>query len=316
MPRMNNSATVTSIIKERLGYVAGALFLSLLLLCVGACGTGCTAKDAAPSQTARVALSDIPAYSGFPYVEINDNVPDFAEEELTTKAYEEYFPLDNLGRATGAQACVGTELMPTEERESICDVKPTGWHSVQYDFIENGGSLYNRSHLIAFQLTGENANPENLITGTRYMNASTMVPFEEEVGDYVRKTRNHVLYRVTPLYEGDNLVASGVHMEARSVEDNGRGVSFNIYAYNVQPGVTIDYATGDNRADGTVGASSGSAALDASQYRYILNSGGMKIHRADCTGVANIKERNKVGYNGTVEEAEAMGYTPCGLCNP
>ena len=190
-------------------------------------------------------LEDIPAYSGTPYVEINGNQPTFTDDELTTEAFETYSDLDDLGRCGVTFACVGQEIMPTENRGNISSVKPTGWVQNQYDFVD-GKSLYNRCHLIGFQLTGENANKNNLITGTRYMNVDGMLPFENMVDDYVDETNNHVLYRVTPIYDGTDLVAQGVQMEAYSVEDSGDGVCFNVFCYNVQPGVEIDYATGEN----------------------------------------------------------------------
>lgn len=192
-------------------------------------------------------LETIPEYSGSPYVALNDNQPEFDESLFTTEAFETYSDLDSLGRCGVALANIGEELMPTEKRGSISSVKPTGWHSVQYDFVD-GKSLYNRCHLIGFQLTAENANWKNLITGTRYLNVEGMLPFENMVGDYIKETGNHVLYRVTPVFEGDNLVASGVIMEAQSVEDKGEGILFCIYAYNVQPGVEIDYATGTSKS--------------------------------------------------------------------
>lgn len=191
-------------------------------------------------------LSNIPDYDGTSaYAAIDRNQPSFTEEEYTTDSDEYYSELDSLGRCGVAEACVGVDLMPTEERESISKVKPTGWVQHQYDFVD-GGNLYNRCHLIGFQLTGENANEKNLITGTRYMNVEGMLPFENQVADYVASTGNHVLYRVTPAFAGTELVARGVEMEAYSVEDQGRGVCFHVYCYNVQPGVEIDYATGEN----------------------------------------------------------------------
>ena len=179
-------------------------------------------------------------------MEINDNVPDFPEDDFTTDSFESYSDLDNLGRCGVAYAKIGQDLMPTEKRGSIGQVKPSGWHTQKYDNVD-GKFIYNRCHLIGYQLAGENANPKNLITGTRYLNTTGMLPFENEVNDYVDETDNHVLYRVTPVFEGDDLVASGVLMEAYSVEDEGGGVQFCVYCYNVQPGVVIDYATGDSR---------------------------------------------------------------------
>ena len=192
-----------------------------------------------------VSVADVPAFSGNAYVVINDNVPLFAKEDMTAEAYEYYSPLDRMERCGYVMACVGKETMPTEDRGSISHVKPTGWVQAYYDCVD-GEALYNRCHLIGFQLTGENANERNLITGTRYMNTEGMLPFENMVADYIKETGNHVLYRVTPIFDGDDLVASGVQMEAKSVEDDGEGICFHVYVYNNQPGVTIDYATGES----------------------------------------------------------------------
>ncbi len=193
-------------------------------------------------------LNDIPDVSPDAYVVVNNNVPEFTEDDITTKAYEYYSELDSLNRCGYAMACVGKELMPTEERGSIGQVKPSGWHTVKYDFVD-GKYLYNRCHLIGFQLTGENANEKNLITGTRYMNVEGMLPFENMIADFVKETGNHVLYRVTPVFEEDDLVARGVQMEAYSVEDNGESISFHVFVYNKQPGVAIDYATGESKLE-------------------------------------------------------------------
>ena len=201
-------------------------------------------------QDHSVDTTGIPEFSGEAYVAINDNVPQFSEEDLVTEAYEFYSDQDALGRCGYAMACVGTEIMPTEERGSIGQVKPSGWQTVKYDFVD-GKYLYNRCHLIGYQLTGENANEKNLITGTRYLNVEGMLPFENMIADYVKETGNHVIYRVTPVYEGDELVARGVTMEAWSVEDEGEGICFHVYAYNNQPGVLIDYATGESTAETT-----------------------------------------------------------------
>lgn len=179
---------------------------------------------------------------------VNNNIPFFTEEDMTTNAFEEYSDLDYLGRCQTAYACIGKELMPTEKRGKIGSVKPTGWHSSKYDFVD-GKYLFNRCHLIGYQLTGENANKRNLITGTRFMNTEGMLPFENDVAEYIKSTNNHVLYRVTPIFEGNDLVARYVIMEAKSVEDNGDGICFNVVVYNIQPGVHIDYATGDNYAE-------------------------------------------------------------------
>lgn len=193
----------------------------------------------------EITMQTIPEYSGDPFVVLEDNKPAFSEDELTEKSYEYYSELDELGRCGTAMACIGKDIMPKDEREDISEVIPSGWQWIKYENIE-GEYLYNRCHLIGFQLTGENANERNLITGTRYMNVSGMLPFENKVAEYVRTTGNHVLYRVTPIYEGENLVASGVQMEAWSVEDEGQGISFHVYVYNVQPNIDINYATGES----------------------------------------------------------------------
>lgn len=192
-----------------------------------------------------VSMEEIPDYSGEPYVVLNDNWPEFGAEDLTLEAFENYSELDDLGRCGTAFANICLEIMPTEPRGDIGQVKPSGWQTVKYDCVD-GKYLYNRCHLIGYQLAGENANEKNLITGTRYMNVMGMLPFENMVDSYVEETANHVLYRVTPVFEGRNLVASGVRLEAFSVEDEGEGLSFNVFVYNVQPGVVIDYATGES----------------------------------------------------------------------
>ncbi len=191
-------------------------------------------------------VKNIPAFSGDAYVVINDNQPEFTADDYTTQSYEKYASLDAFNRCGAAMACIGKDIMPTEERGSIGQVKPSGWQTAKYDFVD-GKYLYNRCHLIGYQLTGENANEENLITGTRYLNVEGMLPFENMVADYVKETGNHVLYRVTPIFDGENLVARGVQMEAWSVEDEGEGICFNVYCYNNQPSIEIDYATGESK---------------------------------------------------------------------
>lgn len=249
----------------------------------------------------------VPEYAGTAYTELNGNVPGFTREDWTTSSYEYYSELDGLGRCGYAIACIGTDLMPTESRGSISSVKPTGWQSVQYDIVD-GKNLYNRCHLIGYQLSGENANEKNLITGTRYMNVQGMLPFENMVCDYVKETDNHVLYRVTPVFDGDNLVADGVKMEAWSVEDEGDGVCFNVFCYNVQPGIEIDYATGDNRLDDT--------AFSGEEMSYVLNTGSKKFHYPECTSISDISQANMQEYTGTRELLIAQGYEPCGRCRP
>ena len=282
-----------------------ALLALLMLLCCATSTTGCVAIEIQGEETASV--SAVPPFSGEPYVVLADNVPGFTKEELTSKSYETYSPLDRLGRCGVAQACVGTDLMPTEERGSIGSVKPTGWQTVKYDCVD-GKYLYNRCHLIGYQLSGENANKDNLITGTRYMNVDGMLPFENMVADYVKETGNHVLYRVTPIYDGDNLVAGGVQMEALSVEDGGEGICFNVYVYNCQPGVSIDYATGESQLDEN--------AISDVEASYILNRNSKKFHLPSCSGASSISEANRQEYTGSRDELLVRGYEPCGSCKP
>ena len=220
--------------------------LAVLALSVSLILSGCTLFGGGVKHQGDLDLSTIPEWSGATCVDINDGEPTFTDEEMTTSCYESYEDLDDLGRCGTCETCAGLDLMPEGPREQISHIHPSGWHSDKYDFIE-GQNLYNRSHLIAYSIAGENANECNLITGTRYMNAQGMLPFEEWIVGYIYRTGNHVMYRVTPIFKGDELIARGVHMEAKSVEDDGAGVSFNVYCYNVQPCVYIDYETGDNR---------------------------------------------------------------------
>ena len=290
--------------------------------------------------TSAFSLREIPAYSGTPYTEVNGNQPYFTEEELTTQSFETYSELDSLGRCGMAYANVGQDLMPTEPRGEIGAVKPSGWHLVKYDNVD-GKYLYNRCHLIAYMLAAENANPQNLITGTRYLNVQGMLPFETKVCDYVKNTGNHVLYRVTPIFDGDNLLADGVLMEAYSVEDAGEGICFCVFAYNVQPGIGIDYATGDNWAEssGTYQSTEASVAeetpapqpetdtavqitpessapQESQGITYVLNTNTKKFHYPTCSSVDDMKEKNKQIYTGSREEVINMGYVPCKRCNP
>lgn len=289
--------------------------------------------------------ADVPAYSGEPYTAVNNNEPYFTSDNLTTEAFENYSELDALGRCGVAYANVCLETMPTEKRGSISEVKPTGWHSVKYDNVD-GKSLYNRCHLIGYQLTAENANQQNLITGTRYLNVDGMLPFENMVADYVKETDNHVLYRVTPIFTGDNLVADGVLMEGYSIEDEGDGICFCVYAYNVQPGITIDYATGDSWLSSEKGnsdsSSGGNSAVSQSAAdksgtqqaavqtesvketsapvstgtEYILNTNTKKFHYPSCSSVKQMKASNKKEYTGSRDNLIAQGYDPCKKCNP
>ncbi len=274
-------------------------------------GTNGTDKPNLNTEQSVASLNEIPEFSGIAFVTINDNQPYFTEDDYTTKSHEYYSPLDNLGRCGVVMACIGEDIMPTGERGEIGQVKPTGWVTAKYDFVD-GKYLYNRCHLIGWQLTGENANEQNLITGTRYMNVDGMLPFENMVDDYIEETGNHVLYRVTPIFKDNELVARGVTMEAWSVEDNGEGICFNVYCYNNQPGVEIDYATGKSWLSDTP---TSNAPLNT-DTEYVLNTKSKKIHLPDCSSVSKIDEENKEITDKSKEELLNMGYEPCGACKP
>ncbi len=270
-------------------------------------------------------LSKLPAYSGAPYVTVNNNIPRFSKDQLTTYSYESYSTLDSLGRCGICIASIGKDLMPTENRGDIGSVKPTGWQSIKYDHIE-GKYLYNRCHLIGYQLSGENANEKNLITGTRYLNTEGMLPFENMIADYVKETGNHVALRVTPFFEGTNLVASGVQMEAYSIEDNGEGICFNVYCYNVQPGVTINYADGtsrikfdqnSNQTESTDTAdTTTSSQPDQENFTYVLNTKSKKFHYPSCASAKKISPENYAKTSESRESLTSKGYRPCGNCDP
>lgn len=289
----------------------------------------------------NIRLDDIPEYNGSACVEINGGKPFFTEEEITDEAFESYSELDALGRCGVAFACIGIEIMPTESRGDIASVTPTGWeyggmsnNNVYEDIVEDG-YVYNRCHLIGFQLAGENDNDKNLITGTRYMNIEGMLPYENMIADYVEESKNHVMYRVTPIFQGLDYVARGVFMEGLSVEDNGRGISFCVYAYNVQPGITIDYFTGVNVANGQTlpdvkdendnrEEQAGSSTDDNSDIgngsedncTYVLNVNSKKFHIPGKSCANRISDKNKEYYDGTRESLIGKGYSPCGICNP
>lgn len=217
------------------------LFACILLL------SALSLSQPAPQTEYAFDLDAVEAYTDSPYTEINDNVPFFTEAEKKLSSFTQFSELDSLGRCGAAMALIDKTMMPKEERGEIDSVKPSGYHNAVYEDLIEDGFLYNRCHLIGFQMSGENANEKNLITGTRYMNVEGMEPFENETAYYLRRTGNHVLYRITPVFAGNELVCRGVLMEAYSVEDKGKGISYCIFCYNVQPGIEIDYATGESR---------------------------------------------------------------------
>ena len=291
-----------------------AVLLLLLALLFGGCSyvqSGLDTQAVQENTQKSYESTDIPAYAGNSFVILDDNKPAFSKQDRErTDAFETYSDLDELGRCGVAYANICKELMPTEERGAIGMVKPTGWHTVKYDNVE-GKYLYNRCHLIGYQLAGENANEKNLITGTRYLNVTGMLKFEDQVADYVKATDHHVLYRVTPVFEEDNLVATGVEMEAYSVEDKGEGVSFHVFVYNVQPGIVIDYATGESWPD-----DSKTTENTGKGQNYVLNTNTHKFHTQNCESVRDIADNNKEVYTGRREDLINMGYEPCKRCKP
>lgn len=300
-----------NIFKLRISLVT---IISFLIICV-------TLDLSYQAQAAEA----IPAYSGSPFIAVNNNIPVFSATDLTrTDAFEVYSDLDKLGRCGVAYANICKELMPTEERGEIGMVKPSGWHTVKYNDLIDGNYLYNRCHLIGYQLAGENANTKNLITGTRYLNVTGMLPIENAVADYVEKTNNHVLYRVTPIFEGNNLVATYVQIEAWSVEDQGKGVCFNVLCYNVQPGIAINYANGDSAATGEVVATTPAKApatksttsvqtqttSSGSNATVYLPASGKCYHSKNNCGRMNPSKARAV----TEQQAISQGYSRCSKC--
>lgn len=277
-----------------------------VILAVNLIFSGCNLAKADSAD-----LAAIPEYTGSAYTVLNDNIPDFPEEDFTEESFETYSNLDSLGRCGVAYANIGEDLMPTTKRGSIGQVKPSGWHTVKYDSVD-GKYLYNRCHLIGYQLTAENANEKNLITGTRYLNTEGMLPFENMVADYIKETGNHVLYRVTPLFDGNNLVATGVQMEAESVEDKGDGILYNVFCYNIQPEITIDYKSGDSCESGDMPVQTKAASVS----EFVLNTNSKKFHKPSCSSISQIKEGNKEVYKGSRDDLISQGYEPCKKCNP
>lgn len=302
--------------------------------------TGAVGENRPVTDDGVLSYRDVPAFEGNPYIYVNDGEPVFTDEQRAAETgYERYGELDELGRCTAAFAVVGPETQPTEKRGSIGEVRPSGWQMAKYDFVE-GKYLFNRCHLLGYQLTGENANERNLITGTRYLNVQGMLPFENAVADYVDATGNHVLMAVMPVFEGSELVARGVHMMAESVEDGGEGVAFNVFCYNVQPGVVIDYGTGESmleeeatllpdvsgaeKAPATASDGGGEAsekgATETDEGKgvavYVLNTNSKKFHRPDCSSVGQMSAKNREDVEDTRENLIANGYDPCKRCNP
>ena len=321
-------------------------YLASLILMMAVMLGACNGSDAYAKQQEKLAAQELATVQGtneaslgsgelkytrkaFEYV--NNNVPAFSDAEFTTEAFENYSEMDKLGRCGVAYANICTELMPTEEREGIGMIKPSGWQTVKYQGLVEGNYLYNRCHLIGFQLAGENANERNLITGTRYMNVDGMLPFENQVADFVKNTGYHVLYRVTPVFDGNELVARGVQMEAKSVEEKGAGLSFNVFVYNVQPGVIIDYSNGNSRLDenydpikaeqetkvNETALNETSSDLESStDVRYVLNVNSNKFHYPSCKSIKRMKKENRVDTSLSREILIERGFSPCGSCNP
>lgn len=314
--------TLSRLLRHRSPIIALLLALAIAPACAGCSllGGGRAPRESAASITTVEDAQEI----------AEDEAPAFTEEDLAyaeeNLGYEEYSDLDGLGRCGTASACLGPETMPErdEERESIYEIRPSGWQSARYDSVE-GESLYNRCHLIAWSLSAENANAENLVTGTRWMNAEEMLPVEEEVARYIDRTGNHVLYRSTPIFEGDELVCRGVLIEARSIEDDGSGIYLAVWCPNVQPGIAIDYEDGDNWLDESAPSGSGGSQAEdgssasqgqATMQDYVLNTSSMRFHRPNCPSVQDTAAHNREIFHGTRDELIELGYEPCGSCNP
>ena len=305
-------------LRIRTAALAALLAFSIAYVPVPVLNDGAAVATTAEAKTKKFSLSQVPKYNGEASVEVNGNKPYFtAKEKKNTKSFESYHKLDKLGRCGVAYANVCKDTMPTEERGAIGSVKPTGWHTVKYNGIVDGNYLYNRCHLIAYCLTAENANKKNLITGTRYLNIEGMLPYETKVANYVDRAGNHVLYRVTPVFKGDNLLASGVLMEGYSVEDKGKGIKFCVYAYNVQPDIKIDYKTGDSKLISDISKNTGNNSSDQeTKQTYIVNLNTKKFHKPNCRSVSSMSERNKKTYKGKRSSLINNGYSPCKICNP
>lgn len=290
----------------------GQKILYILVFVIASLLTPLVADEQPQNPEYSVSLDAIPVYDSSPYVVIDGNRPGFLEDELTTEAFETFASLDYLGRCGVTYANVCVELMPSEDRGDISSVYPSGWDNNPYDFVD-GRYLYNRCHLIGFQLTGENANERNLITGTRYMNVQGMLPFENMVADHVKEEEHHVLYRVTPIFEGSELVARGVQMEALCVEcartaDTDDDFFFHVYCYNVQPGVEINYATGENWE--------AKKEYSGPVNTYVVNTSSRKFHNPDCTNAIEMNPKNREEMTCTREEMIDKGYISAGCCNP
>lgn len=295
------------------------LLLALLLMLSMLLCSSCSLLDLLnpPPPPSYDGVENVPPFDGkTPFVILNEGIPYFDPSEYTAACFEEYADLDRLGRCGVTFACVGTDIMPTEDRESISSVKPSGWQSETYEHIK-GKYLYNRCHLIGHQLTGENANERNLITGTRFLNIDGMLPFENLVADHVRELEHHVLYRVTPIFHDKNLVANGVVMEGYCIECAGEEAVFCIYAYNCQPGVEIDYKTGMGRLSGTPAPEGGDENTgDEITVTYIINVSSKRFHKPTCAGAVSMKESNRLESTATRDELIAQQYIPCGTCKP
>lgn len=305
-------------VQNRLKRTAIIITAGLLLLLLSSCsidGSDTVKKDAkdyareyvseyASASVKDITAEDVPEYEGDPYVTVNGNEPEFSDELKTGDDFEVYGELDNQSRCTAAIASLSVDTQPAgnEERGDISSVHPSGWKS---------GMGWERCHLIGWQLCAENANERNLVTGTHYMNVTGMLPFENRVDWYISETGNHVLYEVEPVFRGKNMICSGVHMQAESVEDSGRGISFNVFCFNVSPGKEINYKTGE-----VTTVDQEEAAANTFERTYVLNTNTMKFHYPTCSSVGQMAEHNKEYATESREELIKRGFSPCGNCEP
>lgn len=312
--------------KNRALCILLALLLSLSLLLTGCDISGIAGQGGTPNTPSAPSIGkdDIPPVEEAVdlFITVNDNKPYFTDEEITDIAFESYSPLDTLGRCGTAFACIGKELMPTEERDfSLTSISPSGWetkngksnNNVYPTSVVPGGYIYNRCHLIGYQLTAETTNKQNLITGTRSFNVDGMLLFENMVADFIKDTGYHVMYRVTPVYDGYNLLCDGVLIEMQSVEDRGEGLTHCVFIYNVQPGVDINYSTGENRLEGSSDDSPGTVEITRN---YIINTNSKKVHLDTCSTGKKLEGDHRVDFSGTLTELleKYPSYTQCGTC--
>lgn len=309
---------ITMIYPKKAFIISSIIILAFLALFLHSPSSYADGIISATIPNSSLSTTRIPDFSDDPIIELQNNIPKFKSSQLSTECFVFFSPLDNLGRTGTGYACLGKETLAKSTRGAIGNIQPSGWHTIRYDDLIEDRYLYNRSHVIGFYLSGDNATAENLFTGTRFLNATSMLQFETSVAQYIERTDNHVLYRVTPRYHGKDLVAFGVQMEAYSVEDLGEGICFNVFLYNIQPGIQIDYRTGKSERAAALSnhEESFDQLLKGKEVTYVFNNNSRKFHQPSCPSVIEMKPKNREYFYGSREEALALGYEPCGACKP